>query len=205
MIDPALYLAFCGASALLMLMPGPNVSLIVANAVAYGPRFGMLTVAGTSLAMALQLALTSFGMSALLGALADGFEYIRWIGVAYLMWIGVQAWRAPPVDLSRTPPQPRAARTIFLRGFLVSLTNPKTYVFFVAFFPQFVAADAPAEAQIALLAATFLVIAVAIDSGWVFAAGRARFLLARHGRLRNRITGGLLIGAGLGLAMARRG
>src|SRR3546814_14954485 len=79
MIDPQLYVAFILATGILMLIPGPNVALIVANSVAYGTRYGLLTVAGTSSAMVVQLALTALGMAALLGTLAHWIEWIRWI------------------------------------------------------------------------------------------------------------------------------
>ncbi len=120
------------------------------------------------------------------------------------MWLGVSHWRAAPVDLSEVAPGPKSARTVFLRGLLVSLTNPKTLFFYGAFFPQFVDAARPVGPQVAVLAASFLVLAMTIDSGWALAAGRARGLIARRGRLRNRLTGGLLIGAGAALALARR-
>ncbi len=199
-----LYLVFVGAVIVLMLIPGPNVALIVANSVAWGTRYGLLTVAGTSTAMVLQLAVTSLGIGALLALLSAWFEWLRWIGVAYLVWLGWRQWRAPPTDLSAIAPQPRAALAIFARGFLVSLTNPKTLLFYGAFFPQFLPTAEPDGGQLLLLAATFLALAVVLDSGWALLAGRARYLLARRGRLRNRLSGGLLIGAGLGLAAARR-
>jgi homoserine/homoserine lactone efflux protein len=204
MIDPQLYAAFVLAAAVLILIPGPNVALIVANSLAWGPRYGLLTVAGTSSAMVLQLALTALGMTALLGILAEWFEWLRWIGVAYLVWIGVQQWRAAPVDLTRTAPQPRSRREIFAHGFLISLTNPKTLLFYAAFFPQFVVAERDAGPQIAVLSLTFLAVAVLLDGAWAVLAARSRGALAMRGRLRNRLTGGLLIGAGLGLALARK-
>jgi threonine/homoserine/homoserine lactone efflux protein len=86
----------------------------------------------------------------------------------------------------------------------VSLSNPKTLLFYGAFFPQFITMPASPGAQIALLSVTFLAIAVTLDGCWALLAGRARGFLAARGRLRNRVSGGLLIGAGLGLAMARR-
>jgi homoserine/homoserine lactone efflux protein len=204
MIDIQLYLAFILATSILMLIPGPNVALIVANSVAYGTRFGLLTVAGTSAAMVVQLALTALGMTAVLGTLAEWLEWIRWIGVAYLAWLGLRQWRAVPVDLTRTRPQPRSVRAIWMRGFLVSLTNPKTLLFYGAFFPQFISPARPIGPQIGLLSASFLVLAVLLDGGWAVLAGRARGFLAARGRLRNRLSGGLLIGAGPGLALARR-
>jgi threonine/homoserine/homoserine lactone efflux protein len=204
MIALDLYLAFILATTVLILIPGPNVSLIVANSVAYGTGYGLLTVAGTSAAVLVQLGLTALGMTAVLGALAHWFDWLRWIGVVYLLWLGVRQWRAPLVDLTRTKPQPRSARAIVLRGFLVSLTNPKTLLFYSAFFPQFISIDRPLAPQVALLCATFLVLAAGLDGLWAILAGRARGLLAARATLRNRLSGGLLIGAGVGLALARK-
>jgi threonine/homoserine/homoserine lactone efflux protein len=204
MPDTNLVLAFILATSILMVIPGPNVALIVANSVAWGTRYGLLTVASTAAAMVVQLGLTVLGLSAALGVLAAWFELLRWIGVAYLLWLGIRQWRAPPVDLTRVPAQPRSARAIALRGFLVSLTNPKTLLFYGAFFPQFISLDRPLLPQTALLSAIFLALALLLDGGWAILAGRARFLLARNGHLRNRLSGGMLMCAGLGLALARR-
>jgi threonine/homoserine/homoserine lactone efflux protein len=203
MIEMHLFVAFSGATTVLMLIPGPNVALIVANSVAYGTRYGLMTVAGTCSAMVPQLALTVLGMAAVLSVMAAWFEWLRWIGVAYLMFLGIMQWRATPVDLTQTCPQPKSLRQIYFRAFLVSCANPKTLLFFGAFFPQFVSNDRNFSGQIALLCVTFLVLAAVLDSCWAFCAGRARRVLARHGRLRNRFTGGVLIGAAVGLAEAR--
>ncbi len=199
-----LYLAFVAASAALIMVPGPNVALIVANSVAHGRRYGLVTVAGTSAAMVPQLALAALGMTGALTLASHVVEWVRWAGVAYLAWLGVQAWRAPPVDLTRVAPEPRSGRAIFTRGFLVSLTNPKTLLFYGAFFPQFIAPGADTGPQLALLSATFLAVAVALDSCWALAAARLRGALALHGRLRNRLTGGFYFAAAAGLASARR-
>lgn len=199
-----LYFAFVAASAALIAIPGPNVALIVANSVAHGRRYGLLTVGGTGTAMVLQLALTVVGMTGTLSLMSHVFDWVRWAGVAYLMWLGVQAWRAPAVDLTRIAPEPRSGRAIFARGFLVSLTNPKTLLFYGAFFPQFVAPGADLGPQLALLSATFLTIAVALDGCWALSAARLRGTLAVRGRLRNRLTGGFYFAAAVGLASARR-
>jgi threonine/homoserine/homoserine lactone efflux protein len=204
MPDLHLFLAFVLAVTVLMLIPGPNVALIVANSVTYGFRYGLLTVAGTSSAMIVQLGLTVLGMTELLGTLGAWFEWIRWIGVAYLIYLGVAQWRAPPVNLAEVVPEPKSARAMFTRALLVSLTNPKTLFFYGAFFPQFVVTSHDVGAQVVILSATFLLLAVLLDGCWALAAGRARGLLAMRGRLRNRISGGLLVGAGVGLALARK-
>ena len=199
-----LYLAIVVASAALIAVPGPNVALIVANSVAHGRRYGLVTVAGTSAAMVPQLARTVLGMAGALTLMSHVFEWVRWIGVAYLVWLGIRAWRAPPLDLTRVAAEPRSGRTIFARGFLVSLTNPKTLLFYGAFFPQFVAPGADLGSQLALLSTTFLAVAVAFDACWALAAARLRGALAVRGALRNRLTGGFYFAAAIGVASARR-
>jgi threonine/homoserine/homoserine lactone efflux protein len=201
---PDYYLLFILASALLILTPGPNVALIVANSVAYGARYGLLTVAGTTAAVVVHLTLVGIGLQGALGAIGTVFEYVRWVGVAYLLYLGITTWRAPLADLQSIRAQPRSARFMVARAFAVSLTNPKTLLFYGAFFPQFIAASRPVGPQVWTLCLTFIAVAIVIDSLWALVAARARVALAAHGRLRNRISGGLLMGAGLGLALARR-
>lgn len=204
-MSPDLYLGFVAACAVLIAIPGPNVALIVANSVAHGSRYGLMTVAGTASAMVVQLALVVLGASAVLGLLAVLFDWLRWLGVAYLIWLGVRTWRTSAVDLETTEAEPRSLLAIFLRGFAVSLTNPKTLLFYAAFLPQFIAADrGDVTHQLLALAVTFLVVAVLLDGTWALLASRLRGLLRARARLRNRLTGGLLIGAGIGLAFARK-
>jgi threonine/homoserine/homoserine lactone efflux protein len=203
MPDPDLFLAFVLAITVLMLMPGPNVALIVANNIAFGARYGLLTVAGTSSAMIVQLGIVALGMTEALLAAASWFGWIRWLGVIYLVWLGIKEWRAPPVDLTRTKPEPKSAKEIYGRGLLVSLSNPKTLLFYGAFFPQFVQPERDIGLQVAVLSVTFLALSILIDGTWAMTAGQMRWLLAPRGRLRSRLSGVLLMGAGLGLAMAR--
>ena len=161
-----LYLAFLLATTVLILIPGPNVTLLVATSLAHGPRRALITLAGTSSAIALQLVVVALGMTSLILALAGWFEWLRWAGVAYLVWLGIAQWRAPPEDLTRTAPEPKSHRAILVRAFLVSLVNPKTLLFYGAFFPQFLNPTADIATQVALLSATFLALAVLLDSGW---------------------------------------
>jgi threonine/homoserine/homoserine lactone efflux protein len=81
-------------------------------------------------------------------------------------------------DLTKTRPEPKSAHTIYMRALLVSLTNPKTLLFYGAFFPQFITMDHYIGTQIAILSVTFLAIAVLVDGGWALIAGHARGLLA---------------------------
>lgn len=204
-MDMTLYLAFVAATVALILLPGPNIMIIVSNSIAYGPKRGLATVAGTSAAMVVFLAMTTLGMTSLVMAASAWFEWLRWIGVAYLIYLGVQQWRLAPVTGEQAG-APMALSRAFVRGFIVSATNPKVLLFYAAFFPQFVDPTSAVLPQMVLLSVTFLLIASGPDSCFALAAGRAHGLFAnpRIGRLQNRLTGLLLIGAGLWLAVTRR-
>jgi homoserine/homoserine lactone efflux protein len=199
-INVQLYAAFVFATCILMLIPGPNVAFIVANSIAYGTRYGLLTVAGTSCAIGVQLALAGLGMAAL-GTIGSWFEWIRWVGVAYLVYLWIRHWFAEPTDFTKTQTQARSAKSMFLRAFVVSLTNPKTLLFYGAFFPQFIDTHGKPGGQVILLAVTFLILAILIDGAWAILAVRVRGVLAARGRLRNRLSGALLIGAAMVLAL----
>lgn len=204
MVDPTLFLAFVVAVTLLMLTPGPNVALIIGNSVAYGPRYGFLTIAGTTSAMVLQLGLTGLGITQVMGTMGTWFEYLRWVGVAYLFYLGIKQWRAPVEPITQERQGPKSTRAIYLRALLVSLTNPKTLFFYAVFFPQFVDTHAHIVVQTVILSITFVALAVIVDGGWVMVADRARGVLSASGRTRNRVSGGFLMGAGAILAVAGR-
>jgi threonine/homoserine/homoserine lactone efflux protein len=204
MIPLAPYVAFLFASMVLLLIPGPNVALIVSNSIGHGAKAGLVTVAGTSSAMVLQLALTVLGMTAVLSVSAAWFAWLRWAGVVYLLYLGIVAWRAAPSREARLAAARPKGAALFLRGFLVSLTNPKTLLFYGAFLPQFVSPLSPVLPQLLILSASFLALAVCLDGAWALLASRLRLLFGLDGRLRNRMQGGLLIGAGLGLALQRK-
>lgn len=203
MVEPGLFLAFVASVTVLLLFPGPNVALIVANSVAYGPKYGLLTVAGASSGVAVQIGVTALGLTELLGAAGLWFEWLRWGGVAYLVYLGITQWTAPADDLTQVRPEAKSAGAVYARGLLVSLTNPKTLLFYGAFFPQFINPADDVRRQIAMLAATCIALTLVVDSAWALIAARARTLLARKGRLRNRLAGGFLIGAAAALAVVR--
>ena len=201
-----LYLAFVAATAVLILIPGPAVALIVANALAHGSRGALVSVAGVSTAVVGQLVVVGFGMASAMALLAEWFEWLRWLGVAYLVYLGVRQWRAAPIALGDVAASKVSRARLYWTGVIVNATNPKTLFFYAAFFPQFIDPLLPVGPQIAILCVTFLVVQTLLDGTYALLGGRLRPWLASRARarIRNRVTGGLLIGAGLGLALARR-
>jgi threonine/homoserine/homoserine lactone efflux protein len=195
-------IALVAATIVLILIPGPNVALIVANSLRHGMRIGVITSLGTTVGIGLQLLIVVLGMAALIELVADALTWIKWIGVIYLLYTGVRTWNEPPSDLSdiRAQSQTRA----FWRGVILAVINPKTLLFNAAFLPQFVGNTPDASGQLLFLAAVFMMVIIIGDALWAVFAAAARGWLGRIGRLHNRISGGFLIGAGVTLALARR-
>ncbi len=212
MMDLDLYIAFFVATTIMILLPGPTVMLTVAHSISFGWRRALATVTGATIGVGIQLAITLVGMTSLVVLMAQWFEGLRWAGVAYLAYLGIQHWRArPETEDEAAPETSRSGRSLLIQGVVVTTANPKSMFFLAAFFPQFVDPLAAPVPQFALLGATFLAITFVFTALWAVVAGhagsafRTRKGAHRGIRLRNRITGSLMIGAGLGLALARRG
>ena len=197
-----LFAAFLAITVVLLLTPGPIVTLVISTAATRGMHAGLVTVAGTTTGNALLLAAIALALSWVLGHTAALFEVLRWMGAAYLVWLGVQAWRHAGAAETATPGGP----VHFRRGFLVALSNPKTIAFFSAFLPQFIDPRLPAGRQLAVMCAATVLLAAASDSLWAVASGlgRAWFMQPRRAQLLGRAAGVTLIGGGIWLSLARR-
>jgi threonine/homoserine/homoserine lactone efflux protein len=193
-------IALAIATGILVMIPGPNVALIVANSIRYGFRMGAMTVLGTTAGVALQMLAVVLGLAAIIELAADALTWVRWLGVAYLIYLGIRTWNEPADDLSDVT----AAPAMFWSGCMIAAINPKTLLFNAAFVPQFVVVDGGASGQLAVVAAVFLAVLLAGDLLWALMAGSARRVLDRYAKARNRVTGGFLVAAGAGLAFVRR-
>ncbi|CAN7674060.1 LysE family translocator [Bradyrhizobium sp. LjRoot220] len=198
------YLAFVAACIALALLPGPVVTLIIANGLRHGTRAALINVAGAQIGLAIVIGIVAVGLTSLMATMGYWFDWVRFAGAAYLIWLGIKLVRAPVegVKADKPPPPPRGG--FFLQGFLVLLSNPKVLVFFGAFIPQFMDMKQDHFPQVALLGATFMVIAAMTDAIYALLAGRARlFFSAQRTRLVSRISGGFMIGGGIWLALTR--
>lgn len=193
-------LTLAAATAVLVLIPGPNVALIVANSLKFGFRTGVYTALGTTAGVALQLILVVLGLAAAISIAADALAWIRWAGVVYLIYLGLRTWREPAKDLGKI----EAAPAKFWHGLLIAALNPKTLLFNAAFIPQFVGTAEASLVRLCLVAAVFLIVLLVGDVLWAAFANSARNVLGRYTNLRNRLTGLFLTAAGIGLALARR-
>ncbi len=185
------------ATSILVMIPGPNVALIVANSLSHGFRMGAVTVLGTTAGIALQLALVVGGLAAAITITAEALTWIRWLGVGYLLWLGIRSWQAPDDELAFVAAAPR----LLTQGLLLAVLNPKTLLFIAAFIPQFVPGGATAV-ELTRVALVFLLVVLLGDLMWAAFASSAARLLGKGARWRNRVTGGFLMIAGVGLALA---
>jgi homoserine/homoserine lactone efflux protein len=198
-----LYVAYTLACIVIILVPGPTVTLVIASSMRHGTRAGLLNVAGTQAGIAMMIAIVGVGLNSLIEAMGHWFEWVRLLGAAYLIYIGWQMIRSSGrLSEGEAPVAPRGG--FFLQGLLVAVSNPKTLIFFGAFIPQFIDHSLAYMPQIVIMGVTALVFAAFSDSAYAIVAGRAgKALSARRVKLLSRISGGFLIGGGLWLAFSR--
>jgi threonine/homoserine/homoserine lactone efflux protein len=207
-----IWIAFALASAVLLAIPGPTVMLVVSYALGRGRESAWATVPGVTLGDFTAMTVSLAGAGAVLAASATLFLVLKLCGAAYLVWLGIGLWRAVPARLAfaRGAQAPGERSRMFWRTFwnayVVTALNPKSIVFFIAFVPQFVVADAPLMPQFSILIVTFVGLAAVNTVLWAVLVGEMRRRFERPGTLKliNRIGGSFLIGAGMLTALVRR-
>lgn len=212
-------LSFLLASLIIIVIPGPTVLFVVGQSLSHGRRKGLTSVLGGASGIIPIIVAVAFGVGTLVAQSIVIFTVVKLLGAAYLVYLGVQGIRhrgignevpgseVPGLDPELTVAEVGARyRTLFLQGFIVGISNPKTIVFFVAVLPQFVSLDAGnVPVQMIILGLAFQALALLSDGSWAFVAGTARSWFAKSPRRMSRIRGvggGLLVGLGGTLAFA---
>ena len=143
---------FCAAVVLLNLTPGPDTAFIVGQSVAHGRRAGLMSVLGISAGCVVHTLALALGLSAILAASASAFTVIKFAGALYLTFLGVRmivaSLRAPAAaapSAAIMPTRRPSSRRTFMQGFVTNVLNPKVVLFFLSFFPQFVATSSPSK------------------------------------------------------------
>jgi threonine/homoserine/homoserine lactone efflux protein len=212
-MDWQTWLLFVTTVFFLSATPGPNMLLALSHGIRFGARKAVATGIGTIAALMILMIVSVTGLGAILAASETAFSIVKWCGVAYLLFLGVRTWRAPGMtDVSDAEAagagtaKPTPAWKLGAQAFLVCFSNPKAIVFFVALFPQFLETSQPLGPQVGVLALTFGIVEFLWIMAYATGGGRLVPVLKRagFGRLVNRLSGGMLIGAGALLAVARR-
>jgi RhtB (resistance to homoserine/threonine) family protein len=202
---------FILAGWLLNLAPGPDVLYIVSSALRSGAKAGVVAALGITAGCFVHIFAAALGVSALLAASSIAFTVLKWVGAAYLFYVGVKlvlSKASPPVELIAEKPMQKSAKSlksIFFRGFLTNVLNPKVALFFLAFVPQFIAPDASHPAlTFVLLGVLFNVNAVPINMGYALLAAwatRRMGAVQRAMHWLDRLAGVMFVGFGVKLAL----
>jgi threonine/homoserine/homoserine lactone efflux protein len=200
------FLLFVIAGLLLNATPGPDMLYIVARSTTQGRRAGCAAALGIGAGCLVHIAAAAIGLSALLAASAAAFSILKFCGAAYLIYIGISLLRSSPRYDTAAAVAPAAILTVFAQGFLTNALNPKVALFFLAFVPQFIDADAPHKALAFLfLGAVFNCNGTLWNLGvaWIAARAAATWQSSQLAVRVNRCIGALLILLGIRLALTK--
>ena len=199
-------LAYTAAAVVLVVTPGLDTALVLRTAAREGSRQALLAGIGIIMGCMVWTAVVAGGLGVLLTASRFAYTVLRWAGAAYLLWVGFNLLRHPRASFTTDDKSLRSRGSAFVRGALTNLLNPKVGVFYVSFLPQFVPPDVSVAPYIFLLG----VILALLGLVWFFcliAAMRPLVAWLRHGsvmRALDRLTGGIFVVFGVGLAIEAR-
>ena len=201
-MDLHVWLIYLLAAAGLSLSPGPNGLLALTHGALHGRRKALYTIFGGALGFVVVIALSMFGIGALLKASLVWLTVMKWVGGAYLVWLGIQVWRSPPIGVAVDGHvAPRGGWSLFRQGALSALTNPKGLLFFAAFLPQFIDPQRSLWLQFVVMAATFALIEIVTELFIASMAHRISPWLRRVGRRFNQACGGVFVAIGAALPL----
>ncbi len=198
-------LPFALACFAIIIVPGPTVTVIIANSLRKGAAAGLMNVAGTQVGLVPMLLIVALGLETVVDVMGQAFFWIKLLGAAYLIWLGVKLLRSDG-DLGQADAKEMSLSGYFWQGVMVIWSNPKALFFFGAFIPQFVdPASGSAFGQTVLLGFIFIAIATVCDGAYALLAGKAGSMLTRARVRAVEVGSGLcLIGGGIWLAFAKR-
>jgi len=206
MFDLHTWITFLAAAVLIVIVPGPSVTVIIANSLRAGSGSGLLNVAGNQVGLLMMVLVLAAGLKTIVMSAGEIFDVLRILGAAYLIWLGLKMWRSDGRLADPATGPARSSAHYFWQGFLVVWSNPKALLFYGAFIPQFIdPTQGNTTLQVVVLGGAFMVVAAPLDSAYALAAGKTGALLSRHNvRWLERLSGSCLIGGGVWLALSRR-
>ncbi|MDA7946517.1 MAG: LysE family translocator [Hyphomicrobiaceae bacterium] len=167
-------ITFSLAAAVVIIAPGPDMTLFLGKTLSQGRRAGIVSYLGATAGLFVHTFFAAFGLSALLAASAEAFTALKIVGALYLLWLAIDAIRnGSALDVSRDQESHQRLGHVFLTGVGINLLNPKIILFFVTFLPQFVSAGDPnAAAKMTFLGVYFIALAVPFCLAVIVAADR---------------------------------
>lgn len=196
------FLLMAGTCLYFMASPGPGIFAVVAQSLAMGCRRNLGFIAGMVVGDLVLLALAIGGLAAVAHAFEGLFTVLRLAAAGYLIWFGIRTWRAPVAAVDTLPPVEGSQLRGFASGLAMTLSNPKTILFYMAFLPAFVDLTKVTASDAALMAAIVVSVLSCVLLGYSLAASRARQLFRSTRALKalNQGAGTLMISAGVAVA-----
>jgi threonine/homoserine/homoserine lactone efflux protein len=195
---------FALAALALLLIPGPSVLYVVTQSAEQGRVAGLASVAGIHAGTLVHVAAAALGVSALVLASAVAFTTVKLAGAAYLIYVGIRRLLDRSADAT-VEPRRAPLQTLFVRGAIVNVLNPKTALFFLAFLPQFVdTARGGVWCQVLVLGLLFIALGLISDSLYALAGGYIGALMRRRRTAMRYASGTIYIGLGTAAALAKR-
>jgi len=192
-------LYFIVASFLVVVVPGPTVSLIIANSLKSGMRAGILNVIGTQFGLIILILLLALGFKAISPFLEDIINVVRVFGAIYLMTLGYLSFTSKSLT-DNSKKIKKFDKKYILQGLIVILSNPKAFLFLGAFIPQFIDINQPIGRQIIYFGILFMIIGAIFDGMYAVAFGKFReIIINKYINILNKLGGTLLFFVGLWL------
>ncbi|EJN6827207.1 homoserine/homoserine lactone efflux protein [Vibrio cidicii] len=204
-MDTHVWLAYVLTAIVFSLAPGSGTVNSISNGISYGTRKSLAAIAGLQIGLSIHIILVGAGIGALVAQSATAFTVIKWVGAIYLVWLGLQKWRDTSGLATVQQQGTVSSRSLLHKAVLVNLTNPKSIVFLVALFPQFIDPSRDQVTQLAVLGLTTVVIDSLVMLGYTsLAAQMGRFIRSERvmGKI-NKLFGSMFMGCGALLAAAK--
>ena len=180
MLEPSTLLFFVAASLLLILAPGPDIIFLISQGMSRGPAAGLRTALGLAGGNLVHTLGATLGISVVFRTSALAFQALKLVGVAYLLYLAWKTAREARGPVATRPPAGAGPRSLFWRGFLMNVLNPKVALFFLAFLPQFVArAAGPVWLQMLVYGVLFTLLVVVVFGAFGLFAGTLGGWVAR--------------------------
>ncbi len=204
-MDTHVWLAYVVTAIVFSLAPGSGTVNSISNGLSYGTRKSLGAIVGLQIGLAIHIVLVGAGIGALVAQSATAFAVIKWVGAAYLVWLGIQKWRDTSSLVTPETHKTMSGKSLLYKAILINLTNPKSIVFLVALFPQFIDPAKDQLTQLLVLGVTTVVIDACVMLGYTsLAAQMGRFIRSDKimGKI-NKVFGSMFMGCGALLAAAK--
>ena len=200
------YLVYVSVALATILLPGPGVMLTINNAIQRSLVHTLSGIVGIACAMFMVAALSATSLGVILASSVVAFTVVKIIGAVYLIYLGITMWRKKEQTAQPQHTKDNTVARCFAQGFFVSVSNPKAVVFFMSIFPQFIDLSQAYQPQFVLLATTFSALVIMVHITYALVSSFARSVIAssKGHNLLNKISGGVFVSFGLGLAASSR-